>query len=184
MNPAARETASRTSSIAASTCADSFVCVQRPLPESRPERMYQAGGRRRRNVGCGDEAGSRQRREGGPPSTEDSPGGGEHWWTHAPLCADARLFARGRVPVDVAVERADRLRYSSVASLSSRIACSRRIGSSDALSLRGDIAIATRTYCRFREIFYGDAFAALTRRGARVQRRLWASTGNQEPFVL
>ena len=55
------------------------------------------------------------------------------------------------------------------------------IGSPAALSLRGKIAVANarRVYRRFREIFAGDAFAALKRRGARVQRPLWASTGTK-----
>jgi transaldolase len=34
-------------------------------------------------------------------------------------------------------------------------------------------------YQRFREIFHGKRFAALRRRGARVQRPLWASTGTK-----
>jgi transaldolase len=57
------------------------------------------------------------------------------------------------------------------------------IGSPDALALRGHIAIANakRIYRRFREIFHGDSFAALTRRGVRVQRPLWASTGTKNP---
>ena len=57
------------------------------------------------------------------------------------------------------------------------------IGSPEALSLRGRIAIANakRVYRRFREIFYGESFAALERRGARVQRPLWASTGTKNP---
>ena len=57
------------------------------------------------------------------------------------------------------------------------------IGSSDALSLRGSIAIANakRIYRRFREIFHGESFAVLERRGARVQRPLWASTGTKNP---
>src|SRR5688572_2999699 len=56
-----------------------------------------------------------------------------------------------------------------------------RIGSADALALRGRIAIANakRVYRRFREIFDGEPFAALKRRGARVQRPLWASTGTK-----
>ena len=58
-----------------------------------------------------------------------------------------------------------------------------QIGSTEALSLRGTIAIANarRIYRRFREIFHGEGFAALTRRGARVQRPLWASTGTKNP---
>jgi transaldolase len=57
------------------------------------------------------------------------------------------------------------------------------IGSPEALSLRGKIAIANakRIYRRFREIFHGEPFAALKRRGARVQRPLWASTGTKNP---
>jgi transaldolase len=57
------------------------------------------------------------------------------------------------------------------------------IGSPEALSLRGRIGIANakRVYRRFREVFYGEAFAALTRRGARLQRPLWASTGTKNP---
>ena len=57
------------------------------------------------------------------------------------------------------------------------------IGSPEALSLRGRIAIANakRVYRRFREIFDGEPFAALKRRGARVQRPLWASTGTKNP---
>jgi transaldolase len=58
-----------------------------------------------------------------------------------------------------------------------------KIGSSDARSLRGRIAIANarRIYRRFRELFHGEPFAALKRRGARVQRPLWASTGTKNP---
>jgi transaldolase len=56
------------------------------------------------------------------------------------------------------------------------------IGSRDALSLRGRIAIANarRVYRRFCELFDGGPFAALKRRGARVQRPLWASTGTKD----
>jgi transaldolase len=56
-----------------------------------------------------------------------------------------------------------------------------KIGSPEALSLRGRIAIANakRVYRRFRELFDGEPFAALKRRGARVQRPLWASTGTK-----
>jgi transaldolase len=52
-------------------------------------------------------------------------------------------------------------------------------GSAEALALRGKIAIANAkvAYRRFREIFHGEAFAALRCRGAHVQRVLWASTG-------
>jgi transaldolase len=56
-----------------------------------------------------------------------------------------------------------------------------KIGTPDALSLRGRIAIANakRVYRRFRELFDGEPFATLKRRGARIQRPLWASTGTK-----
>jgi transaldolase len=56
-------------------------------------------------------------------------------------------------------------------------------GSDEALGLRGRIAIANAkmVYRRFREIFHGDAFAALRKLGARVQRPLWASTSTKNP---
>jgi transaldolase len=58
-----------------------------------------------------------------------------------------------------------------------------QIGSPDALALRGTLAIANarRIYGRFLELFDGAPFAALARRGARVQRPLWASTGTKNP---
>jgi transaldolase len=58
-----------------------------------------------------------------------------------------------------------------------------RIGSPEALSLRGTIAIANarRIYRRFREIFHGERFTDLAGRGARIQRPLWASTGTKNP---
>ena len=57
------------------------------------------------------------------------------------------------------------------------------IGSREALALRGHIAIANARciYERFTEIFHGETFADLVRRGARVQRPLWASTGTKNP---
>ena len=57
------------------------------------------------------------------------------------------------------------------------------LGAPDALALRGKIAIANTklVYQRFREIFHGEAFAALRKRGARVQRPLWASTSAKNP---
>ena len=55
------------------------------------------------------------------------------------------------------------------------------IGTPDALSLRGRIGIANAkgVYRRFRSLFDGEPFATLKRRGARVQRPLWASTGTK-----
>jgi transaldolase len=57
------------------------------------------------------------------------------------------------------------------------------IGTPEALSLRGKIAIANAkvVYQRFREIFLGTAFEEFRRRGARLQRPLWASTGTKNP---
>jgi len=57
------------------------------------------------------------------------------------------------------------------------------IGSPEALALRGKIAIANTklVYQRFREIFHGEAFAVARKRGARVQRPLWASTSAKNP---
>ncbi|RMG49900.1 MAG: transaldolase, partial [Acidobacteria bacterium] len=57
------------------------------------------------------------------------------------------------------------------------------IGTEEARRLRGRIAIANAklAYECFREIFQGSAFEALRRRGARVQRPLWASTSTKNP---
>jgi transaldolase len=57
------------------------------------------------------------------------------------------------------------------------------LGAPEALALRGKIAIANAklVYQRFREIFHGEAFAKLQKRGARVQRPLWASTSVKNP---
>lgn len=57
------------------------------------------------------------------------------------------------------------------------------IGSPAAKRLRGRIALANarRIYRRFRAIFHGAPFVDLRRRGARVQRPLWASTGTKDP---
>ncbi len=58
-----------------------------------------------------------------------------------------------------------------------------RLGSGQAKALRGKIAVANakRVFVRFRDIFQGQAFAALLGRGARAQRLLWASTGTKNP---
>ena len=57
------------------------------------------------------------------------------------------------------------------------------IGTPAALALRGKIAIANSkmVYQRFRELFSGERWEKLTKRGARVQRPLWASTGTKNP---
>jgi len=57
------------------------------------------------------------------------------------------------------------------------------IGTEAALNLRGQAAIANSrmVYRRFLEVFEGPTFAALRKKGARVQRPLWASTGTKNP---
>ena len=58
-----------------------------------------------------------------------------------------------------------------------------KIGTPEALALRGTIAIANSklVYQHFREIFSSDRWKALAKRGARLQRVLWASTGTKNP---
>lgn len=58
-----------------------------------------------------------------------------------------------------------------------------KMGTPEALNLRGKIAIANAklAYQRFREVFYGESFTALHGKGARVQRPLWGSTGTKNP---
>ncbi len=55
------------------------------------------------------------------------------------------------------------------------------IGTPDALALRGKAAVAQGklAYRQFRQTFSGPRWAALARRGARVQRPLWASTSTK-----
>lgn len=57
------------------------------------------------------------------------------------------------------------------------------VDSDEARALLGKVAIANsqRVYGRFREIFYGEAFAAQRARGAHVQRVLWGSTSTKNP---
>jgi len=55
-----------------------------------------------------------------------------------------------------------------------------KLGRQD-LSGRAGLANARSAYRRFREIFDGERFAALTAAGAVVQRPLWASTGVKDP---
>ncbi len=58
-----------------------------------------------------------------------------------------------------------------------------KIGSEEALALRGKVAIANSklVYRRFRQLFLGEEFAILRQRGTRVQRVLWGSTGTKNP---
>ena len=58
-----------------------------------------------------------------------------------------------------------------------------KIGTPEALALRGAIGIANckMVYQRFREIFASDRWKTLAKRGARLQRVLWASTGTKNP---
>ncbi len=58
------------------------------------------------------------------------------------------------------------------------------IGTDEALALRGKAGIANGwlAYAAYQEVFAGgDRFAALTSRGARAQRPLWASAGVKNP---
>jgi transaldolase len=57
------------------------------------------------------------------------------------------------------------------------------IGSPQAKRLRGRVALANarRIYRRFMAIFHGEPFVGLRRRGGRIQRPLWASTGTKDP---
>lgn len=58
-----------------------------------------------------------------------------------------------------------------------------KIGSDDALALRGQAGVANArlAYAAYEEVFGGDRYAALKADGARVQRPLWASTGVKNP---
>jgi transaldolase/glucose-6-phosphate isomerase len=58
-----------------------------------------------------------------------------------------------------------------------------KMGTPEALALRGKIAIANskRVYRRFKEIFLGTPFSEFKSRGARLQRPLWASTSTKNP---
>lgn len=57
------------------------------------------------------------------------------------------------------------------------------IGTDEALNLCGKAAIANSKmiYRRFLQIFDGETFAALKKKGSRVQRPLWASTSTKNP---
>jgi transaldolase/glucose-6-phosphate isomerase len=57
------------------------------------------------------------------------------------------------------------------------------IGTPEALELRGKVAIANAkmAYKRFKEVFRGEHWEKLAKKGARVQRPLWASTGTKNP---
>jgi transaldolase len=56
-------------------------------------------------------------------------------------------------------------------------------GSSGAKSLQGKIAVdcAKLAYQKLDEIFFGEKFEAQRKRGARVQRMVWGSTGTKNP---
>lgn len=57
------------------------------------------------------------------------------------------------------------------------------IGSSEAMDLRGTLAVANAkaAYARYRQLFEGPAFSQLATRGTRPQRVLWASTSTKNP---
>lgn len=56
-------------------------------------------------------------------------------------------------------------------------------GSPAALALRGKIAVdcAKLAYQKLNDVFFGDRFEAQRKRGARVQRMVWGSTGTKNP---
>lgn len=58
-----------------------------------------------------------------------------------------------------------------------------KIGSEDALALRGKAGVANSrlAYAAYEEVFGAERFAALKGDGARAQRVLWASTGVKNP---
>ena len=95
----------------------------------------------------------------------------------------AQAFIRGVNAAD------DSSRVASVASFFvSRIdnmvdAALEKVGSDEAIALRGKIAVANAklAYERYQELFEGEAFAAARARGARPQRVLWASTSTKNP---
>jgi transaldolase/glucose-6-phosphate isomerase len=51
----------------------------------------------------------------------------------------------------------------------------------NALQGKAAIANAKIAYAKFKEIYYGERFAALREKNAKVQRPLWASTGTKDP---
>ncbi len=57
-------------------------------------------------------------------------------------------------------------------------------GSAEASALRGKAAIANAkaVYARYREVFYGDSFAALRKKGAKPLRLIWTYTGTKNPL--
>lgn len=57
------------------------------------------------------------------------------------------------------------------------------IGTPEALALRGKIGVANAklAYQRFKQVSASERWQRLARRGARVQRPLWASTGTKNP---
>ena len=58
-----------------------------------------------------------------------------------------------------------------------------KIGSDEALALRGKAAVANArlAYEKYEQVFSSDRFAALAEAGANAQRPLWASTGVKNP---
>ncbi len=56
-----------------------------------------------------------------------------------------------------------------------------RVSANNALLGKTAIANARLAYKRFKELFYGERFAALREAGAMVQRPLWASTSTKNP---
>ena len=66
---------------------------------------------------------------------------------------------------------------------SSTDAALEKVGSDEALALRGEIAVANAklAYRHYQDIFAGEEWDELAARGARPQRVLWASTSTKNP---
>lgn len=116
--------------------------------------------------------------------------------TAAGININATLLFSRRYYVEVAMayvrglaRAADPSTVASVASFfvsrvdSSVDAALEKVGTDEALTLRGTIAVANArlAYRHYEEIFSGEAFAAVAARGGRPQRVLWASTSTKNP---
>jgi transaldolase/glucose-6-phosphate isomerase len=108
------------------------------------------------------------------------------WLAHYEAVAEAYIAGLGKL----AASGGDLSKVASVASFFvSRVeravdSALEAIGTSEALALQGQIAIANArvAYARFREKFSGDRWDRLAAQGARVQRPLWASTSTKNPL--
>jgi transaldolase/glucose-6-phosphate isomerase len=127
--------------------------------------------------------------EAGVPAIEEAIAGGINvnvtlLFSVESYTAIAEAYIRG---MERRLEAGESLDMHSVASFFvSRVdtEVDRRLEESGHEELRGIAAIANAraAYIRFKDLFYGDRFAALRDAGASVQRPLWASTGVKDPL--